>query len=522
MDFNKLTRKQYQEMWEEFKDNIRNATPIDTTETLARKKKRMAALEKEPEDWFRYYFPEFASEDPAPFHIKATKRIMKHPEWYEVRNWSRELAKSTRSMLEDLYLMLVGHPVVIDGTPGRLKKKYKILASSTYDAAELLLQPYKLNLEANQRIINDYGQQEKPGFWSPGSITSKCGFMIKAFGIDQKPRGTKFKQVRPDIIEFDDYDTDAACLNPDMVDKNWKLATKAFIGTRSISKPTIIRWNGNIIAEDCCIVRAQEFADHHEVINIRDDNGVSTWAKNTEEFIDRTLKILPYSAQQSEYYNNPYVEGKIFREIKWGKVPPLRKFPFLVAYGDPSTSNKDKGKGNSKTSNKALILVGVIDMVYYVIKCRVDRMKTSDYVDCFFQMDIFVNGKTQLFGYIENNGFQNPFYEQVFLPLFSQKIKEFGRVISIIPDTSEKPDKYTRIEGTLEPLNRLGMLIFNEDEKEDADMKRLVDQMKAVNPMSKLMDGPDALTGAVVMTNTRNVSVGGIELFARPENIKRF
>ena len=443
---------------------------------------------------------------------------MNNPEWYEVRCWSRELAKSTRSMMEDLKLLLTR------------KKRYKLLISATQTAAEDLFMPYMIILETNNRIINDYGQQEKIGFWEVGNITSKLGFSIKCIGAGQKPRGTKKNEVRPDIIEFDDFDTDERCRNDILVDNDWDFATKAVIGTRSISKPTLIRWNGNVIAENCCIVRAQEFADHFEVINIRDKNGVSTWPeKNTEQFIDRTLSKIPWSAQQSEYFNNPYTVGKVFKDITWGEVPSLNKFPYLVAYGDPATSNKDKDRGMGKNSFKSLVLVGCIDLKYYVIACFLDQVTNANYVDWFYSIEKQVEAqsarfshKPMLYSYIENNTLQEPFFEQVFKPLFFQKSKEHNRMISIIPDGRKKPDKFVRIEGTLEPINRLGLLVFNAKEKENPHMMRLVEQLKSVSPQAKIIDGPDALEGAVAMTNTRRAYMGGIELFERPVNNKRY
>ena len=41
-------------------------------------------------------------------------------------------------------------------------------------------------------------------------------------------------------------------------------------------------------------------------------------------------------------------EGSYFKEIKWGLVPPLHKFPFLVSYGDPAPSNRVSGKKGVK------------------------------------------------------------------------------------------------------------------------------------------------------------------------------
>uniref|UniRef100_A0AA94EYT9 Uncharacterized protein n=1 Tax=Flavobacterium columnare TaxID=996 RepID=A0AA94EYT9_9FLAO len=45
-------------------------------------------------------------------------------------------------------------------------------------------------------------------------------------------------------------------------------------------------------------------------------------------------------------------------------------------------------------------------------------------------------------------------------------------------------------------MNRLGNLIFNEEEKNDPHMQRMHDQMIGFGK-SKTMDGPDGLEGAV-------------------------
>jgi hypothetical protein len=371
--------------------------------------------------------------------------------------------------------------------------------------------------------------QEKIGDWTSGSITTKTKFKIKCFGAGQKPRGTRHKEARPDIIEFDDLDTDETSQNIDLVEKLWLWCNKAAIGTRSVDKKTLIRWNGNMIAEDCCVIRAQKFADHVDIINIRDKNGNSSWPeKNSEADIERILKIQPWSTQQSEYFNNPFTIGKVFKEVTYGPVPALSRFPFLVAYADPATSNKDKEKGMGKNSYKSLVLVGCLNQVFYLIRCYVDQVNNSDFIDWFYAMEIWVEeqcrgkAKPHVYNYIENNTLQDPFYDQVFKPLFFAKSRQYNRMVSIIPDDRKKPDKFVRIEGTLEPPNRLGFLIFNSKEQESKHMQRMESQIKSVSPNSKTMDGPDALEGAVEKIKTKIVTLGGVELFERPINTKRY
>ncbi|MBN8668762.1 MAG: hypothetical protein J0M30_14790 [Chitinophagales bacterium] len=511
-----LSDKQRYQVWSEYVENIRKQTALLTGETEATQKKRIKILEADPELWFKYYFPQYCYASPAPFHISATKRIMANPEWYEVRNWSRELAKDVRTMMEILFLMLTG------------KKRYMLMISNSYDNAEKFLAPYWGNLEANQRIIHDYGVQELPGSWTSGDFVSRKGFGFLALGAGQSPRGTRLEEARPDVLVFNDIDTDEECRNADIIENKWKWIESAAIGTRSVSKATLILFLGNIIAEDCCVVRATKNADYVHVVNIRDENGRSSWPeKNSEEQIDRVLSKVSYSAQQREYYNNPIDDGKVFKELTYGKCPPLKSLPFVVVYADPAPSNRDKPgvKAKAQNSCKAVAICGSQDDILFVYKVFVDTTTNSNFIDWLYRSRDYINDRTQGYFYIENNTLQNPFYEQVLLPLILSKGQEPGNtVLGITPDDRDKPDKYFRIEGNLEPKNRLGMMILNIDEKDDPHMQRLEAQFKSVSPNSKTMDGPDAVEGAwhIIKTKITVLGNGAGNLVKRPKNTRRY
>ncbi|MGQ0740209.1 MAG: hypothetical protein ACT4OJ_14250 [Bacteroidota bacterium] len=510
-----LTDKQALQVWTEYVDNIRKQTALMQGETEAQQVARIKRLEADPEEWFKYYFPQYCYAEPAQFHKEATQRILNNAEWYEVRNWSRELAKDVRTMMEILFMMLTG------------KKKYMLMISNSWDAAEKFLRPYKGNLEGNQRIIHDYGMQELPGSWSAGDFESRKGFAFLALGAGQSPRGTRFEHVRPDIIVFNDIDTDEDCRNIDIINKRWEWIERAAIPTRSISNPLLIVFIGNIIAEDCCVVRAARTADYVSVVNIRDELGISSWPqKNTEEMIDRVLGTISYNAQQQEYFNNPVHEGRVFKEMVYGPVPDLRLFPFLVVYADPAPSNKDRPGIRAKVQNscKAVVIVGYLNNKYYVFKAFVDTTTNATFIDWLYAARTEVGASTQPYFFIENNTLQDPFYQQVLLPLIHTAGKKPNTVLPISPDSRQKPDKYFRVEGTLEPLNRMGCLILNEKEKGNPHMQRLEAQFKSVSANSKTMDGPDAVEGAVHIIQQKIAveTVGGVKVFKRPVNQKRY
>ncbi|MBK6819855.1 MAG: hypothetical protein IPG85_09840 [Bacteroidetes bacterium] len=134
--------------------------------------------------------------------------------------------------------------------------------------------------------------KEKLGSWNVGDITTRTGFSIVCFGAGQSPRGIRKEEARPDILDFDDIDTDEAVRNPDRVKEMWRWIEQAAIPTMSISGNRRIRFNGNIIAKYCCISEAIKQAKHVDIINIRDKSGKSTWDKNSEQHIDEVLQKL--------------------------------------------------------------------------------------------------------------------------------------------------------------------------------------------------------------------------------------
>ncbi|MEG0807651.1 MAG: hypothetical protein RR410_04790 [Alistipes sp.] len=461
--------------------------------SIAEIEKHRIYLEGHIEEWIKFFFPKYAKYPFATFHHRALTRLISNPEWFEVLSWSRELAKSTIVMFVVFYLVLT-------------KQKHTVmLGAATQKAAARLLAPYRANLESNRRIRQYYGDQMFVGQWTELEFKTKAGALFIGLGSGDAPRGARNEAIRPDLLLMDDYDTDEECLNPDVLDKKWDWWEHALYPTRAISEGTLIIFCGNINAKDCCIVRAGKMADHWDVVNIRDDEGRSSWPeKNTEEMIDRVLSKISVKAQQGEYFNNPVVEGKIFTQIKWGKLPPLNKFRFLAVYGDPTQSEQKGIAKNKKGSRKAIWLCGKIARTLYIFKGFIFKGSNADFINDYFLLNQYVGGKLPVYNYIENNTLQDPFYKQVFRPLLAECCQQRGHTLSIIPDEGKKADKAVRIEADLEPLNREGNIVFNEAERSDPHMIELVNEFQLFTlAMSYPADGVDAIHGANHMLNRK-------------------
>lgn len=475
--------------WNEYVESIRAATPVDIFMSEAEKLRQKRHLEAQPVEWMKYFFPMYTKHPFAKFQTKAISRIINNPEWFEVLSWARELAKSTIVMFCVLYLVLTG------------RKRNVILASATETSAIKLLAPYRAILEGNARIRFFYGDQMNIGQWSESHFVTKSGASFTGIGAGNAPRGARNEDVRPDCLLVDDFDTDEDCRNETTLDKKWDWWEKALYPTRSVSEPTLVVFCGNIIAKDTCVARAGAKADHWDIVNIVDKDGKSTWPeKNTPENIERIRRSISAKAYQGEYMNNPITEGKIFRNLPYGAVPPLRKFRFLICYGDPAYSNKK----NKNDSTKAVWLVGKLKGVYYIIKGFLARETNANYIDWFYQVRDYVGSQTAVYFYQENNSLQDPFFEQVFKPLIREANGRKHDNLHIREDRRSKIDKASRIEANLEPVDRNGQWIFNEDEKDNPHMKELLDQFSLFEmSLPYNADGPDCIEGAISILDSK-------------------
>lgn len=474
--------------WESYKKTLQMDVGVDLTMSTTERRKLRKELEADPVKWMKYFFPNYAKYPFAQFHLDFIERATQNGEWFEVLSWARELAKSTVTMMVVLYLVMTG------------KKKNVVLTSATEKSAIKLLTPYREQLEYNSAIKLLYGAQPVLGQWKDNDFKIQRGAAFMAIGAGNAPRGTRNGEARPDVILVDDYDTDEDCRNPETLDKKWEWWERALFPTRSISEPTLVVFCGNIIAQDCCVKRAGEIADHWDVVNIRDEKGRSTWPeKNTEEHIDRVLASISTAAAQGEYYNNPIRKGGIFQNLQFSDVPPLESFKYLVAYGDPSYSDNKK----SNSSMKALVLMGRIDSTYYVIKTFLAHCTNAEYIGEYFKMRDYVGNRNTVYYWMENNKLQDPFYSQVFMPLLRDAVRTRGR-LDIRGDETKKTDKATRIEANLEPLDREGRLLFNKEEEKSPYMQELINQFTLFSmTLPYCADGPDAVEGGVAIMDKK-------------------
>jgi hypothetical protein len=508
--------KEARERWDRHSELIQNSTFVKQ-ETLQEKYARIARLRTDYAAFVAYYFPHWCTDKVtgkfipcAKFHTRSANFIKENRNMIAIFQWARGHAKSTHmNCFIPLWL--------------KCQKKRDINVFVTVGANEPAAMSWAANiqmeLQYNQRYIADFGIQVSAGDWESGKFTTSDKFTVIAVGRGQKPRGINKRSFRPDYIVVDDLDDDELCLSEERVKKTTNWVKEALYNTFGAEGGRFIMV-GNLIAKNSvmsniCKMDGVLFSQ----VNIRDKNGNPAWPEYWTEERIKSREVIGYRSFQKEYMNNPITEGEVFREMVWGKCPPLSKFPILVCYGDPSPSN------NRQTANsmKAVFLIGQSEGKFYILDGRVDRATNAQFVDWFYDINATAPTGVQVYNIIENNTLQDPFYQQVFIPMFIEKVKQ-GKAVNIAPDSRKKPDKFSRIEGNLEPLNTQGRLILNADRKDDPHFKRLVEQFLLLTPQLKApADGPDCIEGGVwwLQRKIETIAEGAMNVSGKKYNSHR-
>jgi predicted phage terminase large subunit-like protein len=491
----KLRDRQALKDWEAYRKSLIAATSIDLDEDQAQKLKRINKLLQDFNAFCKYYFPKYATHPFAPFHNRFAKVVCSDIEAMIItRWWARDHAKSVDAgLFIPVFLMC----------NGRLNNM--ILASWSYDNAKELLMPLQLNLESNQRLINDFGPFKGIGNWEDGKFITRTGHSFRAIGSGQSPRGTRNEEARPDFILLDDFDEDELCRNPKRLDEAEDWAMGALFGSLSITGRKRFIAVGNLIAKDSVLTRITKVADDHEQINILDDNGEPSWERFTKEECRYMIDKVGYRRSQREYFNNPISEGKVFKKewIQYKHLPQLNQYYFLVSYLDPGFK-KTKG-----SDTKAMVLVGLHEGKFHVHKVFCSQASVEEMVEWGYIIDRHVK---------DNGGAYTFWMEEVFLQdllykNFSAAAIAKGYPVPVRGDTRKKPDKDVRIEAMSGYFER-GDVYFNENEKDNHHMQALIEQLLTFEPKVKSKkDGPDALEGAIhllskMISLSPNISAG--------------
>ena len=497
--------KQRYAEWQEHCKRVQSLTDLSAlvNESPTQKDKRIKRLQKDYAAFCEYYFPHFLTlrdkttgevirtVHNAPFHNSAALKVKNTPNLKAVFKWPRGHAKSIHF---DIFL-----PLWLMFQPKRLINVMVVVGKSE-ESAIGLLSDIQAELEFNQRIIADFGEQKAVGNWQEGQFVTQSDVAFFARGRGQSPRGLRYKEARPDYIVIDDLDDDELCRNEKRVKDLTDWVKEALFGALDVGRGRFIMV-GNLISKNSVLANiAATKGVYVSEIKAVDKDGEPVWKEKwTKEEAEEAAAFMGYRSWQKEMMHNPIKDGTIFRHdwIRYKKVLPLHKYEMLVCYTDPSF------KSTTANDYKASRLWGKIGNELHLIDCYVRQDTVSGMVRWLYNLYESLPENVSVRFFMEAN-----FMQDIILDEFTTEGNLRGYQLPILPDKRKKPEKIQRIEA-ISPLWERGFVFYNEALKDTSDMQVGIEQTLSLERGSRVHDdAPDADEGAIwyLQRNTRQES----------------
>jgi len=173
-----------------------NANELEKIRGNKRVRQRLAY---ESPFWFTlFYLRHHLSAPLAPFHMEMFHLIQEEKYDFVVVMAFRESGKSTIMNMANVLWSILGKP----------GKKFAIIVSNTQEQAKNHFLNIKAELEGNEALREDFGPfTENEAAWNRLSLElDYCGAKILSVSREQRVRGLKHNQYRPDLIICDDLE----------------------------------------------------------------------------------------------------------------------------------------------------------------------------------------------------------------------------------------------------------------------------------------------------------------------------
>lgn len=272
-------------------------------------------------------------------------------------------------------------------------KSFVVIVGATEDLAVKQLQEIKIELTENEELIETFNVQ---GFSKENEAEIIChagdfSFKIIAKGAEQKLRGIKWANRRPDLILIDDLEEDEAVMSSERRVKlrTWFMNALLPLGSDNCQ----IRMVGTILHLDSLLMRLMGnrtwktalYKAHEDF----DDFSNILWPEKFPE--ERLRDIRDNYVQESnpsgysqEYLNTPVASVDLYFEPSWF-IPMIEDDYFspkiFYASMDLAISTKDK-------ANNSSISVGGMDSegVFHIVHNVAGRWGSKEIIDHIFEV----------------------------------------------------------------------------------------------------------------------------------------
>lgn len=517
----------------------RRPVPTDAYEQAAR----------DPGFFGSHYLPHYFSLPPPPFHRELD------------RLWARRVMKDRNPLEEaEAMLTLAGTRSAVAAPRGHAKstvmslknvlhaalygyKKYILLVSDTEGQAAGFLDAIKNELEFNEAILRDFGEQAGKT-WKTNSAVLKNGCRLDAVGSGQKLRGRRHYQRRPDLILCDDIENDEGVRTAEQRQKTadwfWKAVCKSgdrytdilFIGTilhhdsllanllenpgfqsrkyrAVLSEPPSPLWGEWERLYTDLSDPDRERTAHAFFYKRRKEMTAGArvlWPEKLSYYDLRVMRLTEgESAFNSEMQNQPIDPAACLFSPRWFRYYEPGEADFraprfrFYGYCDPSL-------GRTASSDYSAIVTLAVDGesgLAYVMEADLERRRPDKIIADILDKERRLRRETgrgyTLFG-AETNQFQWFLKEQL--------ARESARQGLYLPvqGVRASEDKTMRV-STLQPDVKNGYILFRRDQA------LLLRQLQEF-PLGAHDDGPDALEGARTLARRqgRSAALSGLRV----------
>lgn len=364
------------------------------------------------------------------------------------------------------------------------QRKFCILVSDTEGQAIMFLNDIKQQLETNENLRALFGVK---GLVKSTESDLICElndghqFRIIAKGSEQKVRGIKWQNLRPDLIIGDDLENDEIVMNQERRDKFKRWFFGALLPCRS--HDGIVRIVGTILHMDSMLNRLMPLAwgksTKRDGLKVYDDNPKKAWNSilyeaHDEEFTkilwkerwpeeklrmeQSRLRDLGYPELYSqEFLNRPLDEANaFFRKTDFVGITPQEKddivkgrMPLNYYLGvDLAISDKERADWSVFT----VAGVNALNQMFIVDVVR-GRLDGREIVDTLLQLQQRYN--------LQFIAIEDEKISKAIGPFLKEEMQKKGIFISLIP-INPSADKKTRARS-IQARMRIGSVKFDKD-----------------------------------------------------------